>query len=819
MPPTLNHGYRTDSVGTMHFLRIKSVHLSLATKLLVVSTLFLSGLGIPTADAITFRQIPATKWFSVLAGDSFVSSTIRKADPNLPSKSLEAASRFDVTYNNFPQWAKNEVQDALEIWATNFKSSVAITVDATWERSKSSEVLGSANSGSYFSSFPGAPDPGLWYVSALANALSGRDLDKNNPEIIIQVNSEAPWNSRGDGAPNQTEYDLRSVMLHEVGHGLGFSSNDTYESFYGVGTLSRPTSFDAYLETIDGQKLIDLPSPSKELGTALTSSLLWSGTLGIKANGGVKPKIFSPSTYIPGSSISHLDENTFSKSGLDSVMTPILSPGEVFIGPGPLMLAMMEDMRNKPPVGVINDLPLAPLNPTALVGDASALITFDPPANIRTAQISEYIVKNLKTGVIKKSISSPVVFSGLKNGTSYTFAVVAKNALGVSVESKTKAIVPQASWKSVAFDDDSDGLNVATAVFNGKPFVAYNDSKDEDLKLAIFDGKAWKKTIVDGDGGVEGRTKNKISSVISVCVNGLTPLQTMHIFYSDVTEKDLRYAKYDGKSFSFEVVDGDGLSVNNYEDPIRVRTSSDVSVSNACVATGSDIQVFYRDQTQGVTLGAVKSNGGSWKYELVDGDRETDGRSTGDVSFHMKATLVGRTTYLVYDSMNALPDEMKNTTASSVRMASRTGINPSDWQYMDLDRATDKSVIAGYDIAIANVGNSALVTWLAGPSTTPGVANEIRWAKVDSPKKISRIVSGNFGQPGEHLSTNGKTIIYNCQERLCAINTEQKILNQNSIRLVTSAQELQAISSAWLTINKSLNLLATKKGKMVLLKP
>jgi hypothetical protein len=108
---------------------------------------------------------------------------------------------------------------------------------------------------------------------------------------------------------------------------------------------------------------------------------------------------------------------------------------------------------------------------------------------------------------------------------------------------------------------------------------------------------------------------------------------------------------------------------------------------------------------------------------------------------------------------------------------------------------------------------------LAGSSTTPGVANEIRWAKVDSPKKISKIVSGNFGQPGEHLSTNGKIIIYNCQERLCAINTEQKILNQNTIRLVTSSQELQPVDSVWLTINKSTNLLASKKGKMVLLKP
>jgi hypothetical protein len=499
-------------------------------------------------------------------------------------------------------------------------------------------------------------------------------------------------------------------------------------------------------------------------------------------------------------------------------MTPRLAASEIFVGPGPLMLAMMEDMRNKPPAGITNDLPLAPRNPSALVSDASAFITFDPPTNIRTAQISEYIVKNIKTGVEKKSLSSPVIFSGLKNGTSYRFTVIAKNAVGVSAEAKTNAVVPQASWKSLTFDANSDGLNLASAVFNGKPVVAYNDTQSAYLKLAIFDGKVWKKSIVDGQGGTEGRTSNEIASAISVCVNGIAPLQTMHIFYSDVTDKDLRYAKYDGKTFDFEVVDGDGTSENSYKDPVRVRTSSDVSVSNACVATASDIQVFYRDQSQGVTLGAVKSNGGPWKYELVDGDRDTDGRSTGDVSFHMEATLVGRTTYLVYDSVTGF-DETRKVTSGSVRMASRTGVNPSDWQYLELDNSTDKSFIAGYDVAIANVGTSAQVAWLAGPSTTPGVANEIRWVKVDSPKRISKIVSGNFGKPGERLSTNGKTIVYNCQERLCAINTETKILNQNSIRLVTSSQELKPIDSVWLTINKSLNLLASKKGKMVLLKP
>jgi len=802
----------------MGLLRINRNQSLLSIKLLILVSLLLSGLGVPTTGAISFRQLPGTNWVHVLTGETGSAASIQSNVPQLPVKNLETVSKFDVTYNNFPDWAKKEVQASLDIWAANFRSPVAITVDATWERSKSENILGSARGGSYFSSFPGAPDPALWYVSALANALAGKDLDKNNPEIVIQVNSEAPWNARGDGKPTRTEYDLKSVFLHEVGHGLGFSSNDSYDLVFGVGTLSMPTPFDAYLQTEDGKRLADLPSPSKELGVALTSSLVWSGPLGVKANGGVKPKMFTPSTYEPGSSTSHLDESSFTNAGLDSVMTPRLDSGEIFVGPGPLMLAMMEDLRNKPPAGITNDLPLAPRNASALVGDASALITFDPPANIRTSQISEYIVKNIKTGVKKVSVSSPVTFSGLRNGTSHTFTVVAKNALGVSTEVKTKAVTPQTSWKSAVFDDNSDGSNIASAVFNGKPVVAYNDRKNGDLKLAKFNGKLWTRTVIDGQGGVGGTTTNEIAGPISVCVNGVAPQQKMHIFYSDVTEKDLRYATYDGKNFTFEVIDGDGPTVNNYEDPIRVRTSSDVSVSNACVTTASDIQVFYRDQTQGVTLGAVKSKGGPWKYELVDGDRATDGRSTGDVSFHMEAALVGQTTYLVYDSVTGF-DERKNVTAGSVRMASRIGVSPFDWEYRELDIATDKSFIAGYDVAIANVGGTALVTWLAGPSTTPGVANEIRWLKLDAPKKISKIVSGNFGRPGEHLSTDGKTIIYNCLERLCAINTDKKPINQSSIRLVSGSQESVPTDSVWLTINKVLNLLAVKNGKMVLLKP
>ena len=780
----------------------------------LAGALIVALLTAPAAPALTFKQIPATTWGHIYAG------TQPSSTQSAPSKSknLEVKSKFSVKYNNFPEWAKKEVQASIDVWSANFKSSVVVSVDASWGRSSSWGVLGSARPGSFFSAFSGAPDPSLWYSSALANALAGKDLDKANPEIIIQVNSAAPWNTRGDGVPTSNEYDLQSVFLHEIGHGLGFLSNDAYDPFFGLGSLDQPTPFDAYLQTIDGRRLADLPTPSKELGVALTSSLVWSGANAVKANGGVKPKMYTPARYESGSSTSHLDEATFSKAGVDSVMTPSLDPGEIFKEPGPLLLAMMEDLRSKPPAGVATDLPQSPRNAQAFTGDSSALISFDPPANLRTAQITEYIVKNVKTGSEKKTLTSPLLITGLKNGTPYTFTVIAKNALGVSDAAVTKAVIPQPGWKSTVLDSAADGKTVASTTFNGKPAIAYTDTKSGDLKLATFDGKSWKKVTVDGAGGSGGRTTDNIAGAISMCVNGSGVKQTLHIFYSDATEKDLRYATYNGKSFAFETIDGNGSAVNNYEDPVRVRTSSDVSVANACVASASAVQVFYRDESQGVLLGAVRTKGAAWKYELVDGDRKTDGRTTGDVGFHLQAIFDGTTTYVAYDSVISM-NQKKEMTAGAIRVATRTSVEATAWQYQTLDISTDDALIFGFDVALAKTSSGVFATWLAASAASAPKANQLRWASLENPTKISKITTENFGTPGEFMTTDGKTIIFNCQERLCALDTSKKDLGQSAIRLVSSTQGSEPTQSAWVTVNKVKYLLATINGKLALLKP
>ena len=759
-----------------------------------------------------FLQREATQWGYVYAGPN----TTVKQSPREKVAYIESKSKFVVNYKNFPEWAKKDFQAAVDVWSVNFSSSVPVTIDATWTRIGSFGVLGSARPGSYFSGFDKAPDSSLWYPSALANALAGKDLDTRQSEIIIQVNSLAEWNTRNDGISHPNEYDLQSVFLHEMGHGLGFLSTDSYDSFFGYGSIDQPTPFDAYVQVEDGRRLSDLPTPSIELGKALTSPLVWSGPLGIAANNGTKPLLYSPSKYEEGSSVSHLDEATFSKSAFDAVMTPNLDAGEIFHEPGPLLLAMMEDMRRKPPVGIAVGIPQQVRNVNALVADGAAIVTFDPPANARTAQITSYSVRNLKTNQIKSATTSPITFSGLKNGTSYTFAVTASNSNGTSDPVNTVAVTPQPSWKRFIVDSKSDASLLASTSFNGQPAVAYIDSKSGDLKLATWSGTVWVKLTVDGAGGSSGRTNSAIKGALSMCVNGSGKKQTLHIFYSDAQNTDLRYAKFDGKKFIYEVVDGDAAQVNNYEDPIRVRTGSDLSVSSACIASAGGVQVLYRDESQGILLGAVKTSAAkSWSYELVDGDRKTDGRTTGDVAFHLKAAFDGKTSYFIYDSILTI-NQKKDPTTGEVRVATRGNLSSTGWVYQTLEATSSSSPVVGYDVALGKNAKGIFATWLSSaPNTLPN-ANRIRWSYISSTPTQESVTSENFGKPGKYLSTDGTMIAFNCEKRICAVDTSK---TSPKISFVATSNNPDGISSTWVVVNRVKYLLAGINGQLSMLRP
>lgn len=780
-----------------------------ALPLILISALLLP---LQAQAAPTFLQREAVQWGHIYAGPT--SNSLQT--PRTKSANLESKSRFIINYRNFPAWAKRDFQAAADIWAAHFASSVPITIDANWTQLGGFNVLGSARPGGYFAAYEGAPDSTLWYPSALANALAGKDLDPSQSEIIIQVNSAAAWNTRNDGRSYQNEYDLQSVFIHELGHGLGFLSTDSYDPIFGFGRIEEPTPFDAYALVEDGRRLSDLPSPSLELGIALRSPLVWSGPLGIAANGGVKPRLYTPSRYEEGSSVSHLDEETFSTSPENSVMTPNLDAGEIFHKPGPLLLAMLEDMRNKPPAGIAVGIPQSVRNAAALVSDGEVIVTFDPPLNARTAQIANYTVRNNVTNQVKVAAKSPIRFSGLKNGTPYTFTITARNSNGTSEPVSTAAITPTPSWKRFVIDSKSDAKIVASASFNGEAAVAYIDSRSGDLKLALWNSRIWIKRTIDGAGGSRGRTANAITGALSMCVNGSGRKQTLHIFYADGESKDLRYAKFDGVNFTYEIVDGNGPQVNLYEDPVRVRTASDVSVTSACIASAAGVQVFYRDESQGILLGAVKTNAArSWSYELVDGDRKTNGRTTGDVAFNLKAIFDGRNSYLLYDSVLTI-NQRKVPTTSEVRLAIRSNFSPSSWSFRTLESSTPTNPVLGSALALGKTLKGITATWLGGDSLSFPNASTVRWSLIAAGSEIKTISPQGLGTPSRFLSTDGLSIAFNCERRLCAIDTTTATPKRF---FISPNENPDGIASTWVTVNRLKYLVAGIYGQLVMLRP
>ena len=784
-------------------MRFKSILTSIGLVIGVLTTPF----SITTAAALEIKSAPANWGYIYASGKT---ASVQTVERNY-SANLEKKSNFLVNFNTVPASAREAVQAAVDTWAANFASTVPVSVNVTWSKASSEGILAAASSKNNYANFTGAPDKTLYYASALANALAGKDLDPANPEIEITISSDAPWYLGVDGKCPPRSYDLQSVILHEMAHGLGFISGNYYDEVSGLGRILQPTPFDAYAQLPDGRRLADMPNSSLETGKALTSTLMWSGENGIKANNGVKPLLYTPSNYEPGSSVSHLDEKTFSQSGDNATMTPNLDSGEVFHLPGSLLLAMFEDMRRKPPAGVTYGLPDPPQNFRAIISDQSAILMFELPANFRTAQIESYLIKNIKTGEQTTASESPVVINGLKNGLDYSFSIVAKNAVGESPSALSNSVTPEAAWKASVIDSKADAKYLATAIYQGKPVIAYSDSKNGNIKLATYLNNKWSIKTIDGNSKDSGKTTNDVSGYISVCTSSANKKNYLHIFYTDLINKDLKYALYDGKAWVYEVVDGDVATVQDYKIFPRVRGGSDVSVSNACAVTSDGVQVFYRDESQGILLGAVKKNG-EWVYELVDGDKDTENRTTGDVAFHMKAMTVDRNVHVIYDSVKGF-DADKNVTKGEIRYAVRTGTGAADWQYKTLDAPDGSIAVAGYDVSIFNSAKGVNFSWFSSSGVSLPKPNQIRYQSSPTSSIVDNKEVG-YGTPNSPITLDEKSILFGCELRLCLVNK-----SKNKVELISKGVTSSGGKSTWITLNKIRYAVAGVSGKLILFKP
>ncbi len=262
---------------------------------------------------------------------------------------LAAQSTFVVTYKGFPPAAQKAFQDAVDIWAGLISSPIPIRINANWEKLDDG-VLGAASPADFVRNFDGAQKAFTWHPIALAEKLARKEINGTEPDLTARFSSTVNWYLGSAGAPATGQYDFTSTVLHEIGHGLGFTGSLRVASgsgSWGYGTGS-PFIFDQYVENAAGQLLVstdNFKNPSTQLATEMVSdNLFFNSPIATERNAGLKPKLYAPNTYSGGSSVYHLNSETYPSGNINSLMTPSTNQREVIKDPGPLTLNMFADM-------------------------------------------------------------------------------------------------------------------------------------------------------------------------------------------------------------------------------------------------------------------------------------------------------------------------------------------------------------------------------------------------------------------------------------------------------------------------------------------
>lgn len=98
--------------------------------------------------------------------------------------------------------------------------------------------------------------------------------------------------------------------------------------------------------------------------------------------------------------------------------------------------------------------PEAPTNITATAGDGSATVAFTAPSNNGGSPITGYEVIASPGSIVVTGTSSPITVTGLTNGVSYTFTVIAVNGVSKSAASvASNAVIPVTSSRDSENED------------------------------------------------------------------------------------------------------------------------------------------------------------------------------------------------------------------------------------------------------------------------------------------------------------------------------------------------------------------------------
>jgi hypothetical protein len=178
-------------------------------------------------------------------------------------------------------------QYAAGIWGGILPSTVPIIVTSQFNPqfcNATSATLGSAGPINIVRDFPGAEFPGTWYHVAEGNRLAGVDLIPANNDINATFNSNLDlptclggigWYYGTDGLEGAA-VELLPVLLHEMGHGLGFSTPTSGTT--GNFNTGFPGIFDRYLYgNATGLHWYQMTAAQRVASAISVNQLSWDG--------------------------------------------------------------------------------------------------------------------------------------------------------------------------------------------------------------------------------------------------------------------------------------------------------------------------------------------------------------------------------------------------------------------------------------------------------------------------------------------------------------------------------------------------------------
>lgn len=214
---------------------------------------------------------------------------------------------FEIYSASMPEEARDAILGAFTVWDQVIHSDVTIQVTLAYS-DMSGSFLAQTRPSRYYRAFSHAVPDKVWYPVALAERIAGYELNASgDSDIEITINQAINWYFGSDGDPASAQYDLMSILLHEIAHGLGFLSLAASTSD-GLTFTSNGSwcVYDLMLAQNQEARIYKWRDQFTSLLSAATGDNLW---LEVPESDITHfYQVYAPSTFYSGVSISHWDD-------------------------------------------------------------------------------------------------------------------------------------------------------------------------------------------------------------------------------------------------------------------------------------------------------------------------------------------------------------------------------------------------------------------------------------------------------------------------------------------------------------------------------